>query len=162
MNEKTVEQYMEEMRALISLRKGAVNAVTEYDENSAEPLPLDGVGSLIVVVNSAEDRPLKGANVTVSDKDGKQLYNLVTDESGKTQAVQLAAPLKDNSLLPGTGIVYGLYNIKASADNFATSVLYNIPIFDSVVSIQQMRLLWLYAADGISNTEGTEAEPYVL
>lgn len=173
MREKTMEEYIEEMKQMmkksnIATPKPIVEAISE-PEAVAVPavaeLPMDGEGSLIVVVNSAESRPLKNATVVINDPaTGQTLYTLTTDESGKTPPVKLAAPLRDTTLSPGNGeIVYGLYNITASADGYLDSSLVNIPVFDSVVSIQQMRLLWLAAAGGMINEQPeNEGNPYTL
>lgn len=174
MREKTVEQYIEEMKLLSKKStniedKNKINippkAVEVIAETIPEVLPKDGMGSLIVVVNSAESRPLQGATVVISEPETqREIYRLVTDESGKTAPVNLSAPLKDTTLSPNSGeIVYGLYDITASADNFVTSTVRNIPIFDSVVSIQQMRLLWLSAAGDQTNQQTeNEGNPYTL
>lgn len=172
MREKTMEEYLEEMKQMME-KSGASRKEQAKETESvdpvipvlAEPLPLDGEGTLIVVVNSAESRPLQGATVNISEANGgKILYTLVTDQSGKTSPVKLAAPLRANSLTPNDGeIVYGLYDITASADNFVESKLKNIPIFDSVISIQQMRLLWIPAAGGFTEEQTeNESNPYTL
>ena len=173
MREKTMEEYIEEMKRM--MKKSSTTQPKPIAEAVSEPepiavptvseLPMDGEGSLIVVVNSAESRPLKNATVVISDPaTGQMLYTLTTDESGKTPPVKLAAPLRDTTLSPANGeIVYGLYNITASADGYLDSSLINIPIFDSVVSIQQMRLLWIAAAGGLTGEQTeNESDPYTL
>lgn len=172
MQEKTVEQYIAEMKRMYSKGRPETNRgniLPAQNEIIAEPvsnLPMDGIGSLIVVVSSAESRPLEGARVTVSsNQTGEVMAELFTDESGKTPPINLAAPLKAESLSPNSNdqIVYGLYDITATADNYLSSTIKDIPIFDSVVSIQQMRLLWIPAAGGITTEQNvTEANPYNL
>ncbi len=184
MHEKSIDEYIEEMKRMMkrSIKTELTPPVPEpmpepipepmpdtEPEHVAVPavaeLPMDGLGSLIVVVNSAESRPLKNATVVITDPvTGQTLYTLTTDESGKTPAVNLAAPLRDTTLAPRNGeIVYGLYNITASAEGFLDSNLVNIPVFDSVVSIQQMRLLWLAATGGLTGEQTEdEEEPYTL
>ncbi|MBR2043292.1 MAG: carboxypeptidase regulatory-like domain-containing protein [Clostridia bacterium] len=158
MREKSFEEYLNEMKAMIKAKPVVQNEVIK---EAVRELPNDGMGSLIVVVNSAEDRPLKGANVIIKDTSGEMLYNLSTDQSGKTMTVKLPAPIREESLIPEEGVrVYGLYDITVSAPNFVTENLKNVPVFDSVVSIQQLRLLWLPAANS-SNTE-IEDNSYTL
>lgn len=163
MREKSFEEYLDEMKKMI--KKASPEERSHRQSVPVVALPLDGQGSLIVVVNSAEERPLQGATVVISEPNsGKELYTLTTDQSGKTIPVRLAAPLKENSLEPNFGeIVYGLYNITASADGFIKSTLESIPVFDSVVSIQQIRLL-MNSASGGENKEQSENEgnPYTL
>ena len=157
MGEKTLAVYLEEMNRLIKNRK-ASTAVNSTDS------AMQGQGSLIVVVNSATDYPLEGATVVISDAKGEALYNLVTDQSGKTKPVSLPAPLKDETLKPqGQTIVYGLYNVTASAENFVTCSVESIPVFDSVVSIQQFSLLDIKASGGQNVPQSqNEVNPYNL
>ena len=124
-----------------------------------------GKGGLIVVVNEAQSRPLKNAKVIVRDSaTGEKLVEVTTDISGKTDVIELPAPLKSESLSPsGERIVYGLYDINVSAENFIDYNLKDIPVFDSVVSIQTVNLLWKWAAgENFAFENQTEEQPYNL
>ena len=161
MQNKTVEDYIKEMRNMSLRAKPVVSVVTE----TVSPTEMLGKGGLVVVVNQAQNRPLENARVTVSDSvTGERVAQELTDISGKTKVIELSAPLKSETLSPsGEKIVYGLYNITASAENFIDFTLKEVPIFDSVVSIQTINLLWKWASGG-NNTPQTdnEQQPYNL
>ena len=141
MQSKTAEEYINEMRKMSLRAKPIVSNL------NGEAL---GKGGLIVVVNEAQSRPLKNATVTVSNSaTGEKIITETTDISGKTNIIELPAPLKSETLSPsGEKIVYGLYDITASAENFIDFTLKEVPVFDSVVSIQTVNLLWKWAAGG--------------
>lgn len=162
MQNKTVEDYIKEMRNM-SLR--AMPIVNEVEEVEAEKTEMLGSGGLIVVVNEAQNRPLSNATVIITDsKTGERVAQELTDISGKTKLINLAAPLKSETLSPSNEkVVYGLYDITASAENFIDFNLKNVPIFDSVISIQNINLLWKWAAGGNYAPEtDTEEQPYNL
>ena len=156
MQSKTAEEYINEMRKMSLRAKPVVSNL------NGEAL---GKGGLIVVVNEAQSRPLKNATVTVSNSaTGEKIITETTDISGKTNIIELPAPLKSETLSPsGEKIVYGLYDITASAENFIDFTLKEVPVFDSVVSIQTVNLLWKWAAGG-ENAPKTQSEeqPYNL
>ncbi len=156
MQSRTVEEYINEMRKM-SLRAKPV--VSEMNDEAS------GKGGLIVVVNEAQNRPLKNATVVVRDSQtGEMIAQELTDISGKTKVIELSAPLKSESLSPsGEKIVYGLYDITALAENFLDFTLKDVPVFDAVVSIQTVNLLWKWAAGGNDSSENVvEIKPYNL
>ena len=161
MQSKTVEDYVNEMRRMALRAKPMVSEAERVVLSDQEK----GKGGLIVVVNEAQSRPLKNAKVIVRDSaTGQKLAEVTTDISGKTDVIELPAPLKSESLSPsGERIVYGLYDINVSAENFIDYNLKDIPVFDSVVSIQTVNLLWKWAAgENFAFENQTEEQPYNL
>ncbi len=161
MQNKTVEEYIKEMREMNIRAKPVVSEAEEV----SKPLENLGKGGLIIVVNEAQNRPLKNATVTVTDSaTGERVANELTDISGKTKIIELPAPLKSETLSPsGEKIVYGLYDVSVSAENFIDFALKEVPVFDSVVSIQTVNLLWKWASGGENQPmSDTEEQPYNL
>ena len=160
MQSKTIEAYINEMK---KMKSRALPAVSETDV--ALPNEMSGSGGLIIVVNEAQSRPLKNARVTVTDsKTGERVAEELTDISGKTKILKLVAPLKSETLSPsGEKVVYGLYDILATKEDFIDFSLKNVPVFDDVVSIQTINLLWKWASGGENSPEEeNEENPYNL
>lgn len=159
MREKTFDDYLNEMLKMYENKK----TIPAVSENIVENT---GKGSIIVVVNGGNNAiPLKNAKVKIMNKNGIVLYEILTDESGKTQKIELDAPKAVDSLSPSTnGIpVFAFYDISAEKENYATDIIKNVPVFDSTVSIQEFNLVWLPASNnqGTSTTEN-EGNPYTL
>lgn len=161
MQNKTLDDYIKEMRNMKLKAKPVVSEINETNK----PLETSGKGGLIIVVNEAQNRPLKNATVVVTDStSGEIVAKELTDLSGKTKVIELPAPLKSETLSPSEQkVVYGLYDITASAENFIEFSLKKVPVFDSVISIQTINLLWKWASGGNSEPQTqTEEQPYNL
>ncbi len=160
MSEKTFDEYLSEMMKMYQSNKAvfavAEEAVAEYNGN----------GSVIVVVNGGNNAvPLKNATVTIMDTTGAVIKELQTDESGKTDFIELPAPILSESLEPSTTgkRVFAYYDISASKENYVTDTKKNVPVFDSTVSIQEFNLVWLPASNGENSpTTENEGNPYTL
>lgn len=97
-----------------------------------------------------EDSPLQGrlpvanAKITVSKLLGEDYFFsrvLTTDENGKTDLIPLPTVSAALSRVPGNGKTYSTYNATVEAENFLTSTVYDIPIFENITSIQPINLL---------------------
>jgi len=103
-------------------------------------------GKLRVQVFGADQSfPIPEARVRVSVSfltGSRELFDGVTDENGVVDDIVLPAPNKNLSLdEDNTSEPYALYNVTVKHPNFADGVYSNIPIFDSVKSIQPVALV---------------------
>ena len=109
--------------------------------------PGTGAGWLQVSVGTANGTlPVAGAEVTIYGSDAKNdntgiLYSLRTDESGQTETVELAAPSRALSMIPGDPAPYARYNIAVHRDGYGTVRNVGVPIFDGVLSDQRVILI---------------------
>ena len=156
MKNKTVNEYIEELKSMYKL---AIPVVSPVVSNN-------GLGSLIVVVSGGNGfNPLINAVVTVYDNEtGEIIERVNTDENGKTRLISLPTVSKRESLAPnGNGLrVFTVYDIEASSEDYITARRENVPIFDEEVSIQQFNLVWKYASDSQNPTTANEGNPYNL
>ena len=123
-------------------------------------------GSLIVKVTTARGAiPIGDALVHVSyaeDNDGKILSSAYSDESGNTALISLPAPPKSLSMSPqgpSAARPYALYNIQVEAEGFYPQSYSNVPIFDSITSIQPVDLIPFSENE---NTDSKRYDPFVL
>ncbi len=104
----------------------------------------EGQGRLMIQVFSARGAlPVEGARVTVSETEeqgGAVIANLVTDRSGKTERIEIAAPLAKFSQQPGNIQPYHNVNIMVESPGYRTKENVNVPIFDKIESIQPVAL----------------------
>ena len=102
-----------------------------------------GKGNLMIQARTAEDAlPLEGVRVKIKDESGAVLYDLITDESGETQEISLAAVDKDLSLNPDyPGSPYSTYELEAEAEGFNGLKINGVQIFDGEHAIQPVALL---------------------
>lgn len=116
----------------------------------------EGTGYLIVRVSTARGAiPLENATVRVriaaSPDDairaeggvgeGALVATLHTDRDGLTPRLALPAPARYLSETPGNVRPYGLYDIDASLNGYMTNYFQNVPIFDTVTSLQTVELI---------------------
>jgi hypothetical protein len=83
--------------------------------------------------------PLEGALVTVRGGnaiEGDALASFITDRSGNTPRIALPAPSKRYSESPGDGVPYGIYNVEVSIPGYYANIYSNIPVFDTITSVQ--------------------------
>ena len=118
--------------------------------NEINPLPTGGTGYLIVRVSTALGAiPVQGATVTVRNNQigtaadterGAIIRVLSSNRDGNTPRIPLNAPSRANSMSPGNGIPFATYNIDVEADGFYSQYFSNVPIYDSITSIQPATL----------------------
>ena len=95
----------------------------------------------------AADRtfPISGARVTVSVPlvtGSREIFSGVADMDGIVDDILLPAPSKSLSLDENnTAEPFALYNLKVSHPDFADGEYANIPVFDSIKSIQPVELV---------------------
>lgn len=106
---------------------------------------IPGIGYLVVNVSTARGAlPLEGASVTVSyeEEDNSSVYSvLTTDMSGKTEKLELPAPSRELSEIPGNTKPYSTYTVSARKDGYYTVTNVGVPIFSGVTSIQPIEML---------------------
>jgi hypothetical protein len=126
----------------------------ENNRSVTEAMP--GRGYLIVSVRAGEGAiPLEGALVTLRGGDateGDAIASFITDQSGNTPRITLPAPPRINSESPNGGKPYASYSADISLDGYFTNLYTNIPIFDTITSVQTAYLIPL-PEDGSSKTE---------
>lgn len=84
-----------------------------------------GSGYLIIQARTAEDAiPIAGARVRVMDSNGRQLYDLMTNESGETELITLETVDRSFTLTPNyTGSPYTSYDLRVDAEGFNSFIL---------------------------------------
>lgn len=88
--------------------------------------------------------PVSGAQVLVTHEfsDGTRRFAAgETDESGILDGITLPAPSGALAQSPGSVLPYALYDIRVSHPDYRTEVYRQVPVFDSVKSIQPVRFL---------------------
>lgn len=103
-------------------------------------------GTLRVQVFAADRSfPVSNARVRVTVPfltGSKELFDGRTDSDGIVENINLPAPNKNLSLdEDNTTEPFALYNITVDHPDFAESVFSNVPVFDSVKSIQPVELV---------------------
>ena len=151
-----IKRYSDEM--LEMQKRANPSSQSPVPENTAPDTY--GEGGLIVRVTTLKGLyPVEGAAVTVYTDDGTErteYASMTTDESGKTETIQLAAPNKLLSESAGASAQpYSRYNISVLANGYIENIHMNVPVFDGVVSVQTADLLSVAAA-------GDNLEPRVF
>lgn len=157
MDQSVFEKYINEMRTMKAAAVPAQNIVEPPVAAPSVPerMPIEsepnnpqmaGKGYLIVNVTSVRGLyPVEGARVTIFTGDIENavvLDEVVTDRSGKTPVIELAAPSSVYAESPEPSErPYAYYNIRTIADGFIETLNYNVAVFDSVTSIQNVNLL---------------------
>lgn len=115
----------------------------EQNQNRREAMP--GRGYLIVSVRAGEGAiPIGGALVTLragEAVEGDAIASFITDQSGNTPRITLPAPPRANSERPNGGLPYASYNADISLDGYYSNLYTNIPIFDTITSVQTAYLI---------------------
>ena len=92
--------------------------------------------------NSSEAFPIVGARVKIGDRDGNILYELLTDENGRTETVTLKTVGKALSLDPNyAGHPYADYNVEADAPGFRDIIVRGVHIFEGETAIQTVAMI---------------------
>lgn len=115
----------------------------ENNRSVTEAMP--GRGYLVVSVRAGAGAiPLEGALVTLRGGDateGDAIASFITDRSGNTPRITLPAPPRINSESPNGGKPYASYSADISLDGYFTNLYTNIPIFDTITSVQTAYLI---------------------
>ncbi len=103
------------------------------------------IGRLITEVFAIDvGRPVEGATVriTTAGENGEEqiIDELITDNSGHTPVIDLAAPPVDFSMFPGEPRPYSLYNINIFAEGFMPVLIEEAQILPNSTAIQNVRL----------------------
>ena len=126
----------------------------ENNRSVTEAMP--GRGYLVVSVRAGEGAiPLEGALVTLRGgdaTDGDAIASFITDQSGNTPRITLPAPPRINSESPGGGKPYASYSADISLDGYFSNLYTNIPIFDTITSVQTAYMIPL-PEDGGRNAD---------
>lgn len=97
---------------------------------------------ITVLTNGSEAYPIIGAKVKIKDNNGRVLYNLITDESGKTEMVTLPTVDRQLSLDPTyTGHPYTDYIVETEANGYRDMIIRGVHIFDGETAIQPAALI---------------------
>lgn len=84
--------------------------------------------------------PVGGAQVRVQGA-GTDV-TVYTDASGVSERIRLPAPEKGASLSPDTGVLpYATYDVTVSAPGYYTITSRSVPVFDGIVSVQNVNLI---------------------
>ena len=100
------------------------------------------IGYLMIQARTADDAiPLSGVRVRIMDRQGSDVYDLMTDESGETQTVSLETVEKSLSLDPYyQGEPYERYDVFAQAAGFNSAYVSGVPIYEGETAIQPLEL----------------------
>lgn len=88
-------------------------------------------------------RPLGNVTVRVSQTEengGELITELITNDSGQTDIIDLPAPPVDYSLSPDQPKPFSQYNVTANAEGFDEAFINGVQIFADTLAIQQIRL----------------------
>ena len=100
-----------------------------------------GKGSVVVQVYTANGSlPVQGAKVIIEGINGTKLYELYTDNGGRTKSVELCVPPAKNSQTQGNTDTYGVFNIRVEMQGYYTEEFLNVAVFDKIESIQPVLL----------------------
>lgn len=139
-------------------------------------------GSLTIQARTAYDAlPLPGVSVRILDAQNQLLYDLTTDESGRTETVSLPAPERSLSLCPNPDSApYASYRVIAQARGFQTLYISGVHIFEGEAAVQPAPLTPMGERQQLPgrteivigppairqndpwNQEGPAAEPFIL
>ena len=101
---------------------------------------MPGRGYLIVSVRTGAGAiPLAGALVTLRGDEaieGDAIASFITDNSGNTPRITLPTSPRINSESPNGGKPYASYSADISLDGYYSNLYTNIPVFDTITSVQ--------------------------
>lgn len=121
-----------------------MQSISYDDERRRDPSvanSADSFGSLKVrVFNGNIAYPLETAFVRVFDDRGKVIREGYTNQSGIFDATRLTTPDKSISESPGSEKGYSGYKIIVTHPRFNTEVFENVPVFEGIESIQDVRM----------------------
>lgn len=98
-------------------------------------------GFLQINVTDEKNIPIQQASVTVYDQNGNEVANLLTDESGQTDELELSAPNVEISLEEdAVERPYAKYDIEISATGYQAERVNGNEILSTAVSLQKIRM----------------------
>jgi hypothetical protein len=138
-----------------SLQIGFVGLFLSFASAWAGPASIQGI------VKDAKGQPIKGADVRVESRDGKQLFNAVkTDGKGHYISQGLKTGVYRVSLVVGGGVKASIMNTNARADQ-ATQLNFDLkPATSAQAAISQKtgkHMVWIPPSTG-SHTRGRWVE----
>ena len=99
-----------------------------------------GTGSLVVKVSTARGAiPLEGATVNIRGGESQNsdiIYSLSTNRDGLTPKIDLPAPARGLSEVPGNVAPYAIYDIDIFKEGYTDLFFTSVAVFDSITSIQ--------------------------
>ncbi|MCM1182207.1 MAG: LysM peptidoglycan-binding domain-containing protein [Roseburia sp.] len=109
------------------------------------------IGYLVIQARTADGTiPLSGVQIRITSRQGETVYELMTDESGETQAVSLETVEKGLSLDPYyQGEPYESYDVFAQAAGFNSVYVSGVPIYEGETAIQPLDL---YPMQGVQRS----------
>ncbi len=107
-------------------------------------------GELQVTVLSEQNAPVADAVVDISYTGDPEniLEELRTDASGRTEAVELAAPPVEYSLQPSANMPYAEYTLRVTAPDYEPAVVSGAEVLSGEVSLQDVHLHRLAEGEG--------------
>ena len=133
-----------------------MNRFDERIDTGRGPDANGGTGYLIVRVATARGAiPLENATVNIREAaspdgeireegatgEGALILALHTDRDGLAPRVALNAPPRAASERPGSVRPYALYDVDVALDGYQSNYYQNVPIFDTVTSLQTVELI---------------------
>jgi len=103
-----------------------------------------GLGYLKIQASTGDGAlPVEGAKVIIKDDTGNVIYQLTTDENGKTEEVSLFAPDKNHTLDPNdSGPFYSLFEVHVIYEKkYITKIIKGVQVFDTIHTILPVSML---------------------
>jgi len=89
-------------------------------------------------------QPISDARVAVfginAGGEQVQIEELITDNSGQTPEIQLAAPPLDYSMTPGSPMPYAQYNVTVRAEGYETMAIKDVQVLPKSLALQNCNL----------------------
>lgn len=101
------------------------------------------IGYLVIQARTAHEAlPLAGVQIRILDDEGRNVYELTTDENGETPLVSLETVDKSLSLDPYyPGVPYIGYDVHAMAAGFQSVFISGLPIYDRETATLPLTML---------------------
>lgn len=122
--------------------QAAVEAATQDVPQSVNTDNSESTGELKVRVFSGNIAfPIETAFVRIFDNNGNEIREGYTNQSGIFDAEELPTPNKSISESPNYEKGYAGYKIVITHPRFNTEIFENVPVFDGIESIQDVRMI---------------------
>lgn len=110
-------------------------------EPAAAPISPTEQGYLLIQVSTAQGAiPIAGAAIVISEG-SNVLYNVNTDNAGKSIAMSIDAPNSALSQRPGNSRPYSVCDATIYSPGYYTNIYRNIQIFPQTTSLQNVFLI---------------------